>query len=87
VARERSQAPVLALTSSIDTARQLALVWGVHAVETSEFDNMSEMVNRACLISRAEGFAEPGQRLMIVAGVPFGAAGTTNTIRIAFVPT
>jgi pyruvate kinase len=86
VARERSAAPVLALSASINTVRQLSLVWGVHAVHTNEFENMAEMINRSCRIARAEGFAVPGDRLMIVAGVPFGVAGSTNTIRIAFVP-
>jgi pyruvate kinase len=86
VARERSAAPVLALSASLGTVRQLSLVWGVHAVHTDEFENMAEMINRSCRIARAEGFAVPGDRLMIVAGVPFGVAGSTNTIRIAFVP-
>ena len=32
-----------------------------------------------------EGFARPGQRIIITAGVPFGTPGATNMLRIAFV--
>jgi len=86
VARERSQSPVIALTPSIDTARRLALAWGVHAVTTEDFTDQEEMVTRACAIATYEGFAAPGDRIMIVAGVPFGSQGATNMVRIAFIP-
>ncbi|WP_342359084.1 pyruvate kinase [Terrarubrum flagellatum] len=87
VARERSQTPMIALTPSVDTARRLAVAWGVHAVTTEDFTDQDEMVNRACAIAVHEGFAKPGDRIMIVAGVPFGSQGATNMVRIAFVPT
>ena len=32
------------------------------------------------------GLAEPGQRVVITAGVPFGTPGSTNVLRIAWVP-
>ena len=36
-------------------------------------------------IAYQEGFAMPGQRLIISAGVPLGTPGATNMLRIAFV--
>jgi pyruvate kinase len=45
------------------------------------------MVERACRIAYQEGFARPGQRIIITAGVPFGTPGATNMLRIAFVGT
>ena len=36
-------------------------------------------------IAFREGFANAGQRVIIVAGVPFGTPGATNMVRIAFV--
>lgn len=86
VARERAHTPVLALTPSVQTARRLALAWGVHAVVSPDFSDMDYMVNTACEIARDEGFAQSGQRVMVCAGVPFGTPGTTNMIRIAYVP-
>ncbi len=85
-ARERPEVPVLCLTAVRETARRLALVWGTHCVETSDVRSFSEMVEKACRIAREEGLAEPGQRLVITAGVPFGTPGATNVLRIAWVP-
>ena len=85
IARERPQTPVMALTPRQSTARRLALAWGVHALVTKDAANVDDMAERACRIAHSEGFAEPGQRVIIVAGVPFGTPGATNMIRIAFV--
>ncbi len=85
IARERPQTPVMALTPRKSTARRLALAWGVHALVTKDAANVDDMAERACRIAHAEGFAEPGQRVIIVAGVPFGTPGATNMIRMAFV--
>jgi pyruvate kinase len=85
IARERPQPPILALTPKVDTARRLALVWGVHAVITEDARDVDDMADRACKIANSEGFARVGQRVIIVAGVPFGTPGATNMVRIAFV--
>lgn len=84
-ARERGKTPVLVLTPSLKTARTLALVWGLHCVHTSDAKNFAEMVDKACKISFAEGFTRPGDRVVIMAGVPFGTPGSTNILRIAWV--
>jgi pyruvate kinase len=84
-ARERPEVPILCLTSQIGTARRMAVVWGIHAVQTPEVNTVSEMVDKACAIAKREGFAEKGDRLAITAGVPFGTPGSTNMIRIAWV--
>jgi pyruvate kinase len=85
IARERPGPPILALTPSSDTARRLALVWGVHAVVTKDADDIDDMAQRACAFTDQEGFAEAGDRIIIVAGVPFGTPGATNMVRIAYV--
>ncbi len=85
VARERPQVPVLALTPSLATARQLALVWGVHAITTEDARDVGDMADRACQLASSEGFALAGERVIVIAGVPFGTPGATNMIRIAYV--
>jgi pyruvate kinase len=82
-ARERPEAPILSLTPSIDTARRLSLVWGVHSVQTPDIQRVQEMVDRACQVALSEGFADIGDSLVIMAGMPFGRSGTTNMLRIA----
>ena len=85
IARERPTVAVLALTPSPDTARRLCLVWGVHAIVTEDARNADDMADRACRTALDEGFAATGERIIVVAGVPFGSPGATNTMRIAFV--
>jgi pyruvate kinase len=84
-ARERPPQPILALTPIPATGRKLAVVWGLHCVLTSDPQDLDDMVARACRISRQEGFAAPGQRVIISAGVPLGTPGATNMLRIAVV--
>lgn len=84
-ARERPQQPVLALTPIAATGRRLAVVWGLHCVLTSDAENLDEMVEKACRIAYREGFAQPGQRVIISAGVPLGTPGATNMLRVAYV--
>ena len=84
IARERPAPPVLALTPKRGTARRLALVWGVHAVVTKDANDLDDMAARACKFSNREGFSKEGDRIVIVAGVPFGTPGATNMVRIAY---
>ena len=83
VARERPACPVLAITAQTETARRLAVVWGVHAVLGQELHSMTEAVTRATRLARTEGFAEHGQEVVVTAGVPFNQPGTTNALRVA----
>ncbi|MCV9998464.1 pyruvate kinase [Pararhizobium sp. YC-54] len=84
-ARERPQVPILALSPVIQTARRLAVVWGLHCVVTSDATDLDDMVNRACRIVATEGFGKPGDRVIISAGVPLGTPGATNMLRIAYI--
>jgi len=83
--RERPRVPILVLTPSRETARRLALAWGLHCVETEDAKDFTDMVDKACHFARSEAFAAAGERVVITAGVPFGTPGATNTLRIAWV--
>ena len=85
IARERPSSPILVLTPIVETARRLALTWGVHAVVTDDARDERDMADRACRHALTEGFANPGERVIVVAGVPFGKSGGTNNMRIAIV--
>jgi|TARA_R110002072_G_scaffold122455_11_gene257032 pyruvate kinase len=81
-ARERPTAPILSLTSNIETARRLALLWGAHSVHTEDATDFSEMVDKARELAVQDGFAKDGDKLVVTAGVPFGTPGATNVLRI-----
>ncbi len=85
VARERPDAPIIGLTPLVDTARRMAVIWGVHAVVVPEVHSMGEAVTRAARAALTEGFAAHGDEVVVTAGVPFGQAGTTNALRVAAV--
>jgi pyruvate kinase len=85
VARERPKPPVVAITPNLATGRKLSLVWGVHCVVAEDAHDLDDMVNRAGSSAFRDGFARAGQRVIIVAGVPLRAPGTTNMLRIASV--
>jgi pyruvate kinase len=84
-ARERPEAPVIVLTPLIETARRLALTWGLHCVMTEDAHDLDDVVDRAARIAFQEGFAKPGERVVVTAGVPLGTPGSTNLLRVTFV--
>jgi pyruvate kinase len=83
VARQRPSMPILALTPIIQTARRLTLTWGTHPVLVEDAKTLDDMMSQAGEIAFREEFAKPGERIIITAGVPIGAPGTTNMLRIA----
>lgn len=84
-ARERPESAILSLTPVLSTARHLALVWAVHSVHTVDVADVDQMTQRAIEVARRDGFAESGQFIVSIAGMPFGTPGTTNLMRIATV--
>jgi pyruvate kinase len=84
-ARERPQAPILALTPIKQMARRLQIAWGLHCVETEDAHNLDDVAERACEIAFAQGFAKLGDRVVITAGLPLGTPGATNLLRVAYV--
>ena len=83
ISRGRPKSSILALTPIESIARRLTLAWGVHPVVTDDARDERDMTDRACRHAYIDGFASAGERVIIVAGVPFGTPGSTNTLRIA----
>ena len=82
-ARERPEAPILSLTPHVATARRLALAWGVHSVHIEDVADVRQMTVIAIEVAKRERFAQSGQTIVAIAGMPFGEPGTTNLLRIA----
>ncbi|MGX1100471.1 pyruvate kinase [Amorphus sp. MBR-141] len=85
VARERPSAPLVVVSPVRATARRLALAWGLHCVVSPDAKDVDDMVDRACTVAYQEKFSRPGQRLITLAGIPFGTPGATNLLRVAYV--
>jgi pyruvate kinase len=82
VSRERPPCPILTLTPDAGTARRLGLAWGITAAVSPEIASFDEMADRASTHALAMGL-KPDQRIVIIAGAPFGEPGKTNTIKVS----
>ena len=82
IARERAPVPTLAMTASMKVARRLGLQWGVHAVHTRDVNNFEEMVGKAKRMVLRHRLADAGDKVLIMAGVPFKTSGSTNVIHV-----
>jgi pyruvate kinase len=86
VSRERGLIPTLALTPHLATARRLALAWGVEPRVVPDIRDPEDMPRLAGEIALKIGLAEPGERVMVLAGVPMGSPGAANLMRLAHAP-
>ena len=82
IARERPSVPILVLTPSAETARRLGLLWGCHAVRTRDVASFEEMVAKAKRMALRQGMAKAGDKVIVMAGVPFRTPGSTNVLHI-----
>jgi pyruvate kinase len=82
IARKRPALPILAITPDLQVARQMALLWGAHSVNSEDIHSYEEMVNVAAATVAQEDFAKSGDLVVVVAGIPFGQSGTTNNLRV-----
>jgi pyruvate kinase len=82
IARERPPVPLLAMSASLHTSRRMGLLWGVHALHTRDVSSFEEMVEKAKRMALRHQLAKGGDRVIIMAGIPFGTAGSTNVIHV-----
>jgi pyruvate kinase len=82
VATCRPTVPIFACTPEPDTFRQLSMVWGVTPALTEHFADYDMMLAVARQQILERGLAQPGERLVVTAGVPFDMPGTTNLLKI-----
>ncbi len=83
VSRERVLTPLIAMTPDISLARRLQLYWGIDAREMTEEKKLKDIMTAAIETVENRGYGNDGDWVVVTAGVPFGIAGTTNTLRLA----
>jgi pyruvate kinase len=82
IARERPPVPLLAMSPSTHTARRMGLLWGVHAVHSRDVSSFEEMVEKGKRMALRHQIAKGGERIVLMAGIPFGTAGSTNVLHV-----
>lgn len=82
ISRERPPCRIVGLTPRRKTASQMALSWGVLPVVTHDPSNFDTMIEIARDVAKEKLKAVKGDQILISAGIPFGIAGTTNTLKV-----
>ncbi len=81
ISRFRPQCPIIGLTTSEKVRRQLAISWGVVPLLYGSVDSTDRLFSLCIDCARKEGLVETGDTVVITAGVPLQARGTTNLIK------
>ena len=81
ICRFRPACPVAALTMHEKTRRQLSICWGVIPFLTGEVNSTDRIFSLSAEVAVKEGLVQPGDTVVITAGVPLGQSGSTNLIK------
>ena len=82
IARYRPAEPVLALSDVPENAHKLALTFGCYPVVTPTFKTIDEITSVIKHITLDNGLVTQGDKIVIVAGMPFGSSSVTNFILV-----
>ena len=83
IARYRPDPPIIAVTDSVRTLRSLALVWGVRGLIVENLgDDSDSALARVQERLVASGLVKRGEYIVLLAGQPFFARGSTNFIKV-----
>jgi pyruvate kinase len=82
IAKYRPSVPIIAVSPSIETVRQLTLTWGVYPVKSDKFDNTDDMMEMAIEMAKSTGIFRSGDKIIITGGIPVDGPDTTNFLRV-----
>ncbi|HEY5093169.1 MAG TPA: pyruvate kinase [Acidimicrobiales bacterium] len=86
ISRFRPPMPIVAITPSDATARQLRSSWGVEEIYVSPAQDIDELCEVAVTRLKRSGIAKSGDPIVIMAGSTSGGAQITDTVRMLIVP-
>ncbi len=78
----RPRAPVLALSPRREVVRRCQLLWGVHPQLHQEPMDTLGLIEACADAALDAGFAQPGDKIGITAGLPAGSSGGTNLFKV-----
>ena len=81
MARERPNLLLVVMTPEVRVKRKLSLLWGAYSF-FSKVQGYEAAIKEAREIIKIEKLAEQGDVIVVVAGMPFGVSGSTNSIRV-----
>lgn len=85
ISRFRPPMPIVAITPSELTARQLRSSWGVQEIYLSPATDIDDLCDFAIAQLKLSGLAQPGDPVVVMAGSASGGAAITDTVRMIIV--
>ena len=85
ISRFRPPMPIVAITPSEATARQLRSSWGVQEVYLSPYTDIDDLCEFAIAQLKNSGIAKAGDTVVVMAGSASGGAQITDTVRLLVV--
>jgi len=82
LSRFRPCCPIVAVTPSPTTQRQLMLYWGVYPLLSRRSDSTDDVVADAVQAAQEGGFVGEGDVVVVTAGAAGSAPGTTNLMKV-----
>jgi len=82
LSRLHCELPLYAFTPVPEVRDQLALSWGVETFLTDFVQHTDDMFRQVDGMMLGLGLAKPGEYVVVVAGSPPNAPGSTNTLRV-----
>lgn len=82
VSKYRPLCPIIAASCNSEVCRQMALLWGVVPMHIAQNDDIENLFTDAVETATEMGILTPGDLAIMVAGVPMGEPGTTNSIKV-----
>ena len=81
ISRERPDLMLIVMTPKNQVRRRLSLVWGSRTF-LSKVQGYEAAIQEARSIIKKNRIASIGENIVVVAGMPFGISGSTNSIRV-----
>ena len=85
VSKFRPATPILAITSEVDVARRMQLVWGVSPLLIQEQNSTTSTFSLAMAMARESGLLQDGDLVVQTAGTLAGISGSTDFIKVGIV--
>lgn len=82
ISKYRPMFPIVSCTMEPMVQRQMNLSWGVYPLVIAEETSTDGLFRHAVEAACKAGYAEPGDLVVITAGVPLGISGTTNLLKV-----
>ena len=82
ISKHRPSCPILGVTPSQQTWRELSLWWGVRPVRLSELSDVNVAAREAINACVSGEYIQEGELVVITGGVPLGQPGSTNMVEV-----